>query len=258
MGLFSSKWAHAILVLVLAVGFVPGLASGQTGNATQVGGADDFAFGGCSPADPGPGQDAGGQVRISDKIAFAPPPGFDLRFCNLTFNSAPGLPGRIEILADVGGGGSGLDLVRDTPAVAGAGADAGHFLCSVVPPFLAPGFALPPKRGGKANEVIFESNPAGRPTLRLQVKSRGGNIEFAGLRIDRACIDRGNPLFVGYLGWPPAGTLLRTSFRLACGAPGPILNINYAATAVWRNTGPSAGCQFGPNAPDNGINIRTP
>lgn len=283
MGFRSSKWVYAAFGLVLAVGFVPGLASGQTGNATQVGGADFFGVGadpingGCFPFDPGPGEDGGGQVRISDSIPFVPPPGFalNLMLCNLTFNNTPGvtpaLPGSMEILGDVFLGGAG-ELVRDTPVVIPpvGNPNFGHSVCSGVPPFLAPGFALAPKPGGKANEVIFETDlvsnpPDNRPSLRLQVKSRGGKIEFAsGLKIDRACINRGDPIFppvgVGPV-WPPLpGWPLRTSFRLTCpnfGGTPNVVDINYLKVAFWRTTGPSGGCLHNPVFP-NGINIRTP
>lgn len=192
MGFRSSKWPSAALGLVLAVGVLPGLAAGEgklsSGTATQVG------FPGC----PGPPPEFivanGGQVRISGTTPLLFPD-VDLRTCVLTVKKI--------LFRDVGA----VELVKE------AG-------CGGPPSFL--GVPLPPKRGGKPNEVIFESDQRHRPTLRLQVKNRGrGELEFAsGLKIDRACI------------FPDGGDeLLRTEFSLVCPE---VITFNPEPPAFWR------------------------
>jgi hypothetical protein len=219
--------------LTVAVGLLPGIASGvPTGTATQVGGPEV-----CPPD-----RDGGGQVRISDKIPLPAgcPLDLDLRSCTLTKNPAAiGSPTSIQILFDPG---VPAELVRDTPLDADGN-------CVGVPGFLLPWFTLPPRPGGEPDDVIFESNQAVRPTLRLQVKNRGsGFIEFSsGLKVDRACINDG----VSDGDENAFPKTLRTSFRLAC-ADG--CNIDYAVAPTWRVSGSSGGC----HGAANGSNIRTP
>ncbi|MGE0681102.1 MAG: hypothetical protein AB7P69_09430, partial [Candidatus Binatia bacterium] len=214
----SSKWAYAAFGLILAAGFLPDIASGQTGTATQVAGLPD-----------GPGEDGDGQVNISGTIllpaACLPAGALNLATCVLTNNLAPA----IEILSNPPGV---AELVKD--AVGG--------LCVGVPSFLQPGVALPARRGSKANDAIFESDQRQRPTLRVQVKNRGrGVLEFAsGLKISRACINDTVPP------QPAPVVPIRTSFALVCPcgpqppppAPPVTTVIPYAASPNWRTTGP--------------------
>lgn len=221
MELRSSKWAYVTLGLILAVGVLPNIASGQpTGTATQVG----------APP-PKLGQAGGGQVSFSDTIPLPPaclPSGaLDLRLCVLTNNAA--VSPSIEILFDMN---QGTELVTN---------------CVGAPPFLLPGAALPARRGGKPNEVIFESDSRVRPTFKVQVKNRGrGVLEIgSGLKVDRACINDTVPPQPA----PPPGVPIRTSFALVC--PSPCGTISYDDdSTLWRTTGRSGG--------NGGWNIKTP
>lgn len=205
MKLFSSKWASAVFGLILAVGFLPDIASGQaritSGTATHVGGV---------PVD-GEGD---GQVNISGTIPLPSGVSPDLTKCTLTIT---------HILSN-----GGVELVKDDPSV-GA--------CVGEPPWF--NVPLEPRRGSKKNDAIFESDQRGRSTLRLQIKNRGrGELEFSsGLKISRACINAGPFDTNACDADPPQVFPLGTSFALTC--PEGIIPFNNAP--FWRTTDFSGG-----------------
>jgi len=155
----SSKWACAALGLMVAIGFLPALASAQVGTveagtATQVGVLP--------PPPPGPG--GKGQVRISGTFPCPPSPDLDLSQCDLVIH---------EILLDPGNG----ELVHADRCIE---------------------TDIPARKGSSSKDAVYEVDLAQRPTCRMQIKNRGRNeCEFQ-LKVDRAVIDvpSGDPVLL--------------------------------------------------------------